>query len=684
MKILIFMKNWIGDALFQFPAIEMIRARYPEAKIVCVAPARCREILEAHPAVDGVRIYDEKKEHRFFLKRLKFGWDLRKEKWDQGVLFHRSRTRAFLFWLGGVGERIGYGFDRRFFLTKAVAEPAAALHHVDYFVEMLAQAGYNRPALPAYRFYFPEACRERIAEILRDKGLNRFVCFHLGANWPLKRWPAGHFAELAVKIRREWGLQVVLTGSQDDRVLGEEVLSAAAQAGVLSLIGETNLGELAALFERAVFTVSADSGPMHIASGVGTRVVAIFGPTDPALTGPRGIGESVVVSYVPPGCSLPWYGREVPEGGWMSRICPNDVFHAVEKRGWHRLPQPPRPRPPEMTGRKSGGGRTAMSATPVEKILFVTLSNVGDVVLTTPALMTLVAEYPAAKLTVVAGPRAESLLAGSRYIHRLVVYDKRASWIRQWFFLKKLREESYDLVVDLRNTAIPYLVRAKQRSPLFRRLKAVSFRERHLEVLAAMGIRGTGIPVFDFYDEISETHLLKKLRLHGIASDRGWILVAPVAASQLKTWRLDGFRKVIGKLLEERPGEILLIGDKRERGIAAELVSVDPERVFNLAGETTLREAAALVSRASLLVANDSAMMHLAYEVGCPVVAVFGPTSMPKYGHEGPKFCGVRANFSCIPCEEPVCRLERRVCLDDLAAERVLEACRKFTHAYSV
>jgi ADP-heptose:LPS heptosyltransferase len=70
---------------------------------------------------------------------------------------------------------------------------------------------------------------------------------------------------------------------------------------------------------------------MHIASGVGARVVAIFGPTDPKLTGPRGGKESRVLHYVPEGFRVPWYGKNFPEGGWISRITPGQVFDAVEQ-----------------------------------------------------------------------------------------------------------------------------------------------------------------------------------------------------------------------------------------------------------------------------------------------------------------------------------------------------------------
>jgi heptosyltransferase-2 len=417
---------------------------------------------------------------------------------------------------------------------------------------------------------------------------------------------------------------------------------------------------------------------MHIASGAGARVVALFGPTHPDLTGPRGVGETVILKYVPQGYSSPWYGKELPSGGWLSHIAPDEVVDVIAQHGWYENTRLLKSvKNPELAGTEGvflGCGRM--------KILFITLSNIGDVILTTPVLMTLASQYPKAEITAVVGPRAKGILEGSHYVHRLVIYDKRAGWRQQLQFLMELRKVSYDLVVDLRNTAIPYLVRAKKRSPLFRRLRKTSFRERHLEVLEQMGIRANSVAAFDFFDAQDEAALSSKLKYHGVRAAKDWILIAPAAASELKTWKLDGFRDVIRKLLEEQSADILIVGDKREGEISKSLVHLDSARVHNLAGLTTLRELAALISHASLLVANDSAVMHLGYELGCPVVAVFGPTSSQKYGHGGPRFKIVKAQFPCIPCERPVCRFPQRICLDQLPAEKVVEACREFLHVH--
>lgn len=335
MKILVVMKNWLGDLLFQMPALTLLQERYPGALITCIAPERCREILEAHPAVSGFLGFDEKSTHRSWLARLRFLGELRKMRpWDQGYLFHRSRTRALLLMLAGVNERIGFGKGRKPFLTKAFPEPSKSMHQLDYFFELMQKAGFKVPEEKVYRFFYKEEDRRLAEEILKKNGIDegaRYFCFHLGANWEPKRWPIAHFAALAERVYEKWCLPIVVTGSLKDMPLLEELMRGIREAKIISLVGKTPLRVAACIYKRATCLVTGDSGPMHIASGVGASVVALFGPTDPDLTGPRGTGDKIVLQFVPPGYSVPFYGKELPAEGWLSRISPGQVLEAIEK-----------------------------------------------------------------------------------------------------------------------------------------------------------------------------------------------------------------------------------------------------------------------------------------------------------------------------------------------------------------
>ncbi|HXV28305.1 MAG TPA: lipopolysaccharide heptosyltransferase II [bacterium] len=672
MKILIFTKNWLGDILFQFPAIQAIHDAYPEAEIVCVAPERCHEILTAHPAVNRVISFDEKKGQRFFFSRVVFGLKLRREKWDKAYLLHRSRTRAFMAFLAGARERIGYAFRRKRFLTKAIAEPAAPMHHVDYALNLIRTAGIPCPENAVYRFNVSEKARASARKLLEESHLQEkgFVCFHLGANWEPKRWPVKHFARLADLLHEKWQVPVVVTGAREDQPLVHELAESIQKARLISLAGRTGLSELAAVYAGSCCLVTGDSGPMHIASGVGTPVVALFGPTDPNLTGPRGAGDELVLQHIPVGYSVPWYGKKLPAEGWLSKIEPETVMTAIEKKGWIR------------GGEGTQEARDKRHATSEgiknhsdKNILFVTLSNIGDVIVTTPVLMALAARFPDAKLTAVVGPRAKEVLTGSRFIHELVVYDKKASLRDKRQFLKTLRRKKYEWVIDLRNSAIPYLVSTRQRTSFIRRAQSRHIREKHLELLEKTGLKPAAIPSFDFFGPKDEQTLSEKLAAKGVPFQKKWIAAAPVAASQLKTWRLAGFKEVIGKLLEARDESILLVGDHREREALEPFQKSNPDRVFNFAGETTLRELAALLSKASLVIANDSAVMHLGFELKRPVVGIFGPTNHEKSGYQSSRFRIVREPVFCSPCEKPRCRFERQHCFEDLKTEKVFEAC---------
>lgn len=314
----------------------------------------------------------------------------------------------------------------------------------------------------------------------------------------------------------------------------------------------------------------------------------------------------------------------------------------------------------------------------MKEILVVTLSNIGDVVLTTPVMAALKSAFPESFLTVVTSSRAHGILQGSRTVDRVVIYDKSMSWKQKLGMILELRHKKYDAVVDLRNTIIPFLVSAKKRSPLFRASKILMRRDKHLEILKIMQLPVEITQPFQFYNAEEEAALLSKIRIHRPADElEPWMVAAPAAASSLKTWKMENYREVIGELLRDFAGFVILAGDKRERELCEPIAAAYPARILNMAGETTLRETAALVARAQLVLTNDSAVMHLGYELERPVAAIFGPTDPEKYGRKSPRVRILREPVECSPCELAQCRFSRQACFEDLAPARVLAACRE-------
>jgi len=318
-KICVFTKNWIGDLIMQTPCFRILKENFPNVLLVAVVPENSTWITKNNPFIDEVIIFNEKKQ-KGIIQKIKFVLTLKKHNFSKVFLLHRSKTRAFLCLLAGIPERFGYNTKgRAAFLTKAIKESKQPQHQTDYFVELLKQSGLDIPKEYFCEFYPTEEEIVLTEELWKNEGLNsgvKAVALNPGANWAPKRWSPDYFAELADRCHEEYGFQVIITGSESDQVLAEQIIDKAQVAKPVSLCGKTNFGVLGACFERCSLVVSADSGPMHIASSVGTPVFALFGPTKSWNTASRGKGKTVVMQA---------------EQDDMNNLKPEEVFKRIKE-----------------------------------------------------------------------------------------------------------------------------------------------------------------------------------------------------------------------------------------------------------------------------------------------------------------------------------------------------------------
>ncbi|MBI5149272.1 MAG: lipopolysaccharide heptosyltransferase II [Candidatus Omnitrophica bacterium] len=333
-RILVVNVNWLGDVIFSSPVFKALKDHYPQAKISCLAAPRVREVLESIPAVDEIIIYDEEGEHKNFWGKLKLIGVLSKKHFDAAFLLHRSLTRALLVFLAGIPRRIGYDTkNRSIFLTRRIKAPSVdSLHRVDYYLNVLESFGIPVRDRVTSLAVSPTAESE-IHSILKSLGVDEkdyVVVIHPGGNWNLKRWPPANFNLLISQLTRDPRVKVIITGAESDKGLADEITASLARKPV-NLAGNISLRQLIALAQRADCMVSADSGPLHIASSVGTPVVGIFGPTDPGITGPRGSGRSVILRY-DVGCNRkPCYYSQCPDNICMQAVSVQKVLDAVEQ-----------------------------------------------------------------------------------------------------------------------------------------------------------------------------------------------------------------------------------------------------------------------------------------------------------------------------------------------------------------
>ncbi len=310
------------------------------------------------------------------------------------------------------------------------------------------------------------------------------------------------------------------------------------------------------------------------------------------------------------------------------------------------------------------------------KILLISLSNVGDVVLTTPVASVLAQEFPHAELQLLVGPKAAPLFEDGTFFERVWRYDKRAPLGEKVRLMAALCRERFDLAVDLRHSLIPWLIGARRHTPLWRRKSGGPRREQHLAVLKSLGLSLSVPPrPFPFTTAALRKEVRARLQTAGLGPHE-LVVLAPGAASDLKRWPLARWQILAERLLAAEDRFFLVAaGDAGEHPLGEALASLDRTRAANWCGLTSLRELAALVSLARLVVTHDSAILHLAAEQNIPVVSIFGPTDPRKYGPRHVASRVVRRDLACSPCEKARCPYHHE-CLDELSADAVWEACR--------
>lgn len=253
----------------------------------------------------------------------------------------------------------------------------------------------------------------------------------------------------------------------------------------------------------------------------------------------------------------------------------------------------------------------------VNDILVISLSNIGDVVLTTPVIDVLLASFPKAKLTVVIGPKAKNIFDGQPRIQTVVVEKaKPFAYYREWF----AQLGRFDVVIDLRQTLMPLLLKHRWRTSLFPTKPRGHMAQKHLSRLKGVFPQASN-------QAINLAIVPKRLNLP-LAS---FIAVAPGAADSAKRWPIAKFSELVKQLVIQ--GEnVLMIGDGQDALLTKEIMDLKLQGVETLAGKTDLRELAFVLSKARLLIAHDSGIMHLANYFGVPQVILWGKTDLKKYG----------------------------------------------------
>lgn len=260
--------------------------------------------------------------------------------------------------------------------------------------------------------------------------------------------------------------------------------------------------------------------------------------------------------------------------------------------------------------------------------LLITLSNIGDAVMTTPVLTAMHTLHPDALVDIIADARSAELFEPCPFRGEILLREKKDGWRGWWRVLRPLRRHRYRLIVDLRTDGLSWLLRAQRRRTLRRaRAQRGHAVERAYAVMAGL-LPASAPPPLRLW--LASTD--RAFAAHRTASlPRGrWLAVAPGANWPPKTWPVSHFRSLLQALREEVDA-IVLLGAEGDRGACAELAAAAGLPVLDLAGGTRLLQAAAVIERARLFIGNDSGLGHIAAAMGTPTLTLFGPGDPERY-----------------------------------------------------
>lgn len=307
----------------------------------------------------------------------------------------------------------------------------------------------------------------------------------------------------------------------------------------------------------------------------------------------------------------------------------------------------------------------------IKRILVITLSNLGDVILTTPVVEVLLREFKGAKLDVMVGPNGIEVFEKHPGVSELIVYDKFQSLPKKIKLISRLRRKHYSLIVDLRNTFMPYFIGAPHKSLPFKRFSRHTAHKKnvHLWKLKTLGINVSDAPCRLYVggeDRRYVDSLLKYMPRNKL------VTINAGAKSHMKRWTKEGFAYTVNRLREETGAGIVMIGSADEAKISSDVLAGSGEGVLNLVGKTTVRQLIALLERTDLLITNDSAPLHIGSVLGKRILAIFGPTDPVEYGPFSKGSIALQKPVVCAPCRKAHCAFNYE-CMRLLKPERVFE-----------
>lgn len=316
-SVLFVLHGSIGDVIRALPLANLIRRSYPKATLTWAVEPPALPLVEHHPAIDEVILFDRS---RWWRSLGPFLRQIRSERFDLVLDLQRHLKSGLVSFWSGSTFRLGFHryntkefnwlFNNHY--IPVTGDGISKLSHYLKFAEFLG----IEPHPIEWGLRLNPQDEASVERMLQGVG-NRFAVFFVGSSWESKQWFPMQTAKCAAEIQKRYGLEIVLLGGKEHGSFAEEVESF-RPLRVTNRVGRTSLREAMGVLSRAQVAIGPDTGLMHLSAAVGTPVVSLWGATSPIRTGPYGYDDLVIQGKAD--CS-PCYLRDCPIG----RICMQSI-----------------------------------------------------------------------------------------------------------------------------------------------------------------------------------------------------------------------------------------------------------------------------------------------------------------------------------------------------------------------
>jgi len=316
----------LGDIIHSLPGAAALRDAFPSAQIDWLVRRKWSALLEGSPAVNRVIPFDPSP----FNRVVACTKQLRAARYDAAVDFQGLYKSALLTYFSGARRRIGFDwrsaweFGASLFYNQRVS--GGGPHRVEKNLSLVEAMGVSRPADPRFPLRVPDEAARTMKQRLAAEKISDYWVIAPAAGWGSKTWPVERCGAVCRELEQRHGWRAVIAAGPGEQALARAVRDAAAPAQPLFL--ETSLPELMALLARARCVLAGDTGPLHLAAALGAPVVALYGATDPAQTGPY-TRKAIVICHARPDETS--YDRRRDSAPAMLAITVEEVILAVEK-----------------------------------------------------------------------------------------------------------------------------------------------------------------------------------------------------------------------------------------------------------------------------------------------------------------------------------------------------------------